>query len=103
LKDWFVYIIKSTDERLYTGITTDIVRRWQEHSGTHSKRGAKFFRGRSPECLFFLRKVVNRSQASQLEAEIKKMTRVKKLQLINSDNNQISDFQELDRLQVTND
>lgn len=30
---WFVYMIRCDDDSLYTGITTDMVRRWREHSG----------------------------------------------------------------------
>ncbi|MFT3928909.1 MAG: GIY-YIG nuclease family protein [Spongiibacteraceae bacterium] len=34
---WFVYMIRCDDDRLYTGITTDMVRRWREHSGVHQR------------------------------------------------------------------
>ena len=46
-KNWYVYIIESTDESLYTGITTDVDRRFQQH--LNSKGGAKYFRGRRPK------------------------------------------------------
>lgn len=101
--NWFVYIIKASDELLYTGITTDVARRWKEHSGKVSTRGAKFFRGRLPAELCFVRKVENRSQASKLEASIKKLSRATKLSYIASSENQIIDYKEFQELKNTND
>ncbi len=81
-KDWCVYIIEASDKSLYTGITTDMNRRWEQHSS--GKGGAKFFRGRQPEKLRFLEKEHCRSSASQREAAIKKLSRPSKLKLIES-------------------
>ncbi len=77
---WSDGIIESTDGRLYTGITTDMARRWQDH--TQGRNGAKFFRGRKPARLRFLEAEDNRSSASKREAAIKKLTRPNKLTLI---------------------
>ncbi len=44
--DWSVYIICCDDGSLYTGISTDVERRFREHLET--PRGAKFFNGRKP-------------------------------------------------------
>lgn len=77
---WCVYVILSSDNRLYTGITTDMVKRWHAHSNT--VRGAKFFRGRSPQRLLLLETGFDRSTASQREAAIKKLRRPQKLALI---------------------
>lgn len=97
MNDWYVYIIEATDSRLYTGITTDIVRRWAEHSGTtiNKSKGAKFFRGRKPKYLRFVRQLESRSLASQLEAQIKKTTRNAKIQLIESADNQCAEYSAL--------
>ena len=78
-KLWLVYIIEATDESLYTGITNDMPRRWQQHS---SGKGAKFFRGRKPASLKFIEHSHTRSSASQREAAIKKLSRQAKLKLI---------------------
>jgi putative endonuclease len=78
---WQVYVIETSDAKLYTGITTDITQRWQQHQ---SGKGAKFFRGRKPQRLCYLEFYANRSAASRREAEIKKMTRQQKLLLIAS-------------------
>ena len=64
-KEWFVYIILSSDQRLYTGITNNIEKRWQAHS--HKKSGAKFFRGRSPKQLVYVESKHDRSSASKQE------------------------------------
>ena len=85
--DWSVYIILSSDDRLYTGITTDIKRRWQQHSG--NKGGARFFRGRKPEQLVYLEAGHDRSSASKREAFIKKLRRPQKEKLLKSEKNLI--------------
>ena len=77
--DWQVYIIRCTDDSLYTGITLDIERRMAEHGGL---RGAKYFRGKRPSEVVFLECGHSRSTASRREAAIKKLTRRAKLQLI---------------------
>jgi len=79
-KCWLVYIIEASDHSLYTGITKDMSRRWQQHS---SGTGAKFFRGRKPLNLKFVESEHTRSTASQREAAIKKLGRQAKLRLIN--------------------
>ena len=66
---WWVYIIRTTDGQLYTGITTDIQRRWQQHST--GKGGARYFRGRKPQALCLLEPHPDRSAASKREIEIK--------------------------------
>jgi putative endonuclease len=77
--DWQVYIIRCTDDSLYTGITLDIDRRIAQHG---SARGAKYFRGKRPRQLVFLEGGHTRSSASRREATIKKLTRAAKLRLI---------------------
>lgn len=81
---WFVYMIRASDESLYTGITTDVARRFNEH-GSHAK-GARYFRGRQPVEVVFMEQCPDRSLASRREAEIKKMPRKEKLHLIGQGN-----------------
>ena len=90
--DWSVYIIIASDHSLYTGITTDIQRRWKQHCLVKSgvKGGARFFRGRSPVLLAYLESGHNRSTASVREAEIKKLSRVKKQALLRNGNNAVA-------------
>lgn len=84
MKTWFVYIIYCTDDTLYTGITTDVERRYIQHG---LQQGAKYFRGRKPKKLVYQESVVDRSAASKREIEIKKLSRASKFLLISSQNN----------------
>lgn len=77
---WNVYIIRCSDDSLYTGITTDLKRRLGEHG--HSVRGAKYFNGRDPMELVYSESGHDRSSACQREAAIKKLSRPEKLALI---------------------
>ncbi len=77
---WKVYIILCSDSSLYTGITTDIERRFRQHKeGT----GAKFFRGRQPLRVVYLESGHCRSSATRRETQIKAMNRLDKESLIN--------------------
>ncbi len=77
---WHVYMIETVSGLLYTGITTDVTRRFQEHlSGT---KGAKFFQRSQPKRIVFQEPHPDRSSASKREAEIKKLSRQEKIVLI---------------------
>lgn len=91
---WFVYIILASDNSLYTGITTDIKRRWRQHG--EAAGGARFFRGRKPVKLVYLESGHDRSSASKREAAIKKLRRLKKEQLLESSDNQLTQFQDIE-------
>ena len=78
---YFVYIIRCTDDSLYTGITTDPVRRFREHAG-EAPNGAKFTHSHPPAAVEALLSCGDRSTASKLEYAVKKLTRAKKLRLI---------------------
>lgn len=82
---WFVYIIQTEKGHLYTGITTDIERRFKEHS--NSSKGAKYFRGKVPVQVIYRRIFKDRSSASKHEALIKKMKRSEKLLMIETATN----------------
>lgn len=77
---YYLYILKCADKTLYTGITTDIKRRTAEHNST--KLGAKYTASRRSVKVVFIKKFKNRSSASKEEARIKKLKRIKKLELI---------------------
>ncbi|MCP4523856.1 MAG: GIY-YIG nuclease family protein [Candidatus Gracilibacteria bacterium] len=65
---------------MYTGITTDINRREQEHNS--SDKGAKYTKIRRPVKIVFSSSVPDRSEASKLEIKIKKLKKSEKLLLI---------------------
>lgn len=77
---YFVYILECNDGSLYTGIAKDVKKRLDEHN--NSDRGAKYTKVRRPVKLVYTESSKDRSSASKREYEIKKLTRLKKLQLI---------------------
>ena len=77
---WFVYIIEASDSSLYTGVTTDVERRFAEHCG--GARQARFFRGRKPLQVVYTESQPDRSSALRRESAIKKLPRGLKLELI---------------------
>jgi putative endonuclease len=84
--NWLVYIIICSDDSLYTGITTDIEKRLARHA---VGRGARYFRGRTPNQVVYLEKGHSRSSATSREAEIKKMSREAKRLLLASEQNEL--------------
>lgn len=76
---WFVYMIRCRDGSLYTGITTDVARRFAEHQ---AGKGAKYLRGRAPLTLVFRQQIGSRSAALSAEAAIKKRSRAEKEAMI---------------------
>jgi putative endonuclease len=76
---WKVYIVRCSDDTLYTGITTDIERRIKEHNDS---KGAKYTRARGPVELVYLAEFKDRSEASKEEWRIKALSREEKLALI---------------------
>jgi putative endonuclease len=77
---WQLYLLQCADGSLYTGITTDLERRLEEHNS--DSMGAKYTRARRPVALVYSEPHANRSQASTREHEIKKMSRAQKIYLI---------------------
>ena len=75
-----MYIVQCADESLYTGITTDITRRVEEHNS--SSLWANYTKTRRPVLLVRSQECSDRSDASQQEYAIKKMTRAQKIDLI---------------------
>ena len=80
--EWFVYILKCSDNTYYTGITKNITRRIIEH-GTN--KGAKYTRQRGPFKLVYKASFHNRSSASKEEHRIKSLPLQEKLKLLKSD------------------
>jgi len=85
--DWVVYIILCNDNSLYTGITTDIEKRFLQHA---SNRGAKYFRGREPMQLVYQESGHDRSSATKRELAIKKLSKLQKNRLISSHFNELN-------------
>ena len=78
-KTWKLYILRCGDGSLYTGISTDVARRLEEH---RSGKGAKYTRSRGPLELVYVEDCEDKSAALRRELEIKSLSRVEKLKLI---------------------
>ena len=78
---YFTYIVRCSDNSLYTGITTDLVRRVNEHNT--SPKGAKYTRGRRPVVLQYSETYNDRSSAMSREYQIKQLSKSQKEELIN--------------------
>ena len=79
MKTWFVYIIRCTDDSLYTGSTNHVIRRWCKHK---QGNGAKYLQAHIPKAVVFIEEHPDRSQACKREHEIKQFTKQKKEALI---------------------
>ena len=79
--DWHLYLIRCHDGSLYTGITTDVARRFAEHQ-ENSGAGAKYLRGRGPLVLVFQKKLGGRNLALGVESKVKKLSKARKEVLI---------------------
>ncbi|MBD9360837.1 GIY-YIG nuclease family protein [Methylomonas fluvii] len=79
MSNWSVYIIQCDDGSLYTGISTNVDRRFRQHL---MQKGAKYFRSRQPRQVVFVEAGHDRVSASRREVIIKKMKRTEKLHLI---------------------
>jgi len=66
---------------LYTGITTDVERRFGEHE-SGDKKGSKYLRGKTPLTLVLKKRVGDKSVALKIEAKVKKMPKTKKELLV---------------------
>lgn len=79
--DWYIYMLRYQGGKLYTGITTDVERRFAEHSSGGS-RSARALRGKGPFELVYCEQVATRSEALVREAQIKKMSKPEKQSLL---------------------
>ena len=81
-KKWLIYILECVDSSLYCGITNNLEKRLKQHKG-EIKGGAKYTRSHWPCKLVYEEKSASRSEASQREVIIKKMSKDEKQILIN--------------------
>jgi putative endonuclease len=84
MQDWYLYLVRCKDGSLYTGITTDVARRFAEHQGSSGK-GAKYLRSRKPLALVFQKKLGSRKLAIVIELKVKRLSKAKKEELIISE------------------
>jgi len=77
---FYVYILKCQDNSFYTGYTADLGRRIKEHN---TGKGAKYTRARKPVQLLYWEDHISIQDAMRREREIKRLSREKKIQLMN--------------------
>ncbi|KUK79677.1 MAG: endonuclease [Microgenomates bacterium 39_7] len=82
-QSWVVYIVQCADGTLYTGCTNNLESRLLTHN---QDKGAKYTRGRTPVKLKYSKKCTSRSEAQQLEYEIKQLPRKEKEELLVASN-----------------
>jgi len=80
---YYLYIVKCSDQTLYTGIAKDVQKRVVEHNS--SDLGAKYTKARRPVKLVYSKNFRTRSTASREEARIKKLSRKEKSLLIKNE------------------
>ncbi len=76
---YYVYILECKDGSLYTGITNDVARRFEQHK---QGKGASYTRSRGVHQLVYTEKKRNKSSALKREAAIKRLSRKRKLELV---------------------
>lgn len=76
---YFVYLLECSDKSIYTGITTDVERRFKEHQ---EGIGSAYTKAHGAVKILYKEKHKDRSSASKREAEIKSWSRTKKLSII---------------------
>ena len=79
---WYLYIVRTNNGHLYTGITQDVERRFLEHN-EGGKKTAKYLRGKGPLKLVFQQKIGSRSSALKAELALKKLPKQQKESLTN--------------------
>lgn len=79
MSDHYVYVLECSDQSLYTGYTTDVGRRVEEHNAGD---GAKYTRGRTPVELVHVETFGSQSDAMSREYAIKQFSREEKLELV---------------------
>jgi putative endonuclease len=78
---WWVYIIRTVDDHLYSGVTTDVARRFREHLAG-GRRASRYLKAHPPQTLAFSMPIGNRSQAQRVEHQLKRLSRPCKEALI---------------------
>lgn len=81
---WYIYMVENRYQQLYTGITTDLLRRLRQHNG-EIKGGAKALKGKGPVNLRWVASTLGKSQALKVEYKIKRLSKQQKSALIHQD------------------
>ncbi|PHI38818.1 hypothetical protein CBQ28_02075 [Pseudoalteromonas sp. GCY] len=85
---WSLYILETRFGHWYTGITTNVERRIEQHQ---AGKGAKNLKGKGPLTLKYQYRVGTKSQAAKLEWHVKRLTKAQKIQLVESSGERVND------------
>lgn len=83
MRQWYVYLVRTGDGALYTGIATDVGRRFSEHEAGRG-RCARYLRGRKPLQLVFARRLGDRGLALKAEWRVRKLPKDEKERIVRS-------------------
>ena len=72
MSNWFLYMVQTANGHLYTGISTDPMRRLRQHNGEITG-GAKALRGKGPLTLVFQQSLPDKSSAAKAEYQLKQL------------------------------
>ena len=75
----YVYIVRCSDQTLYTGWTNQLEKRIEAHN---AGKGAKYTKARLPVEIIYHEEYPTKEEAMRREAAIKKLTRKQKIELI---------------------
>jgi len=76
---WHLYIVQTRLGHWYTGISTNVEKRFIQHQ---AGKGAKNLKGKGPLTLIYQQQVGNRSEATKLEISVKKLSKAQKRQFV---------------------
>jgi len=83
MADWHLYMVRAGDGTLYTGIATDVTRRFEEHR-EGGYRAARYLRGQGPLELSYQSRLGGRSLALRVEDRVKRLSKERKEELVRS-------------------
>jgi len=83
LSDWYLYLIRTRDGSLYTGITKDVERRFAEHRADRS-RGSRYLRGRGPLALVYQARIGEHGLALRVENRLRRFVKERKEAIVRS-------------------
>lgn len=78
---WYVYLVRTVDDRLYAGVTTDVARRYGEHEAQGAK-AAKYLLAHRPAELAFCQEIGERSLALRVEYRLRRLSRRRKERIV---------------------
>ncbi len=77
---WSLYLVRTRQDTLYAGISTDVAKRFAEHE--KGKRGAKYLRAKGPLQMVYAVEVGSHALAAKAEYRLKRLSKVKKESIV---------------------